>query len=427
MNELDKKATTVAGQPTGDYTESGNPAHNSDGKFGSKGQSGGEIPSSRVLESAKDFRDFLSTYQSTDEDDELDNFDLNANIKDEQGNWELEIPFSKTRYLNWETKQILQQKLNLGTKEAENILGTFLLQSALYIRNPEREYGESSSCYNVRYKEVAFKKEDFKVEMFEGELAFHELSHSLDDLFQNHYQERTLSNSYVSSKHRMTMKQSLKEEFEEFKNKNSINIVKEQFSKEEKGHIRNYLNSVGSSFTSLEEISVETNKLIKSFFTHDKKIELYRSGELKINQKTGKFTKVSVRNVAEKYVKGFKELNDLYNKAQEYGLEKTKHKYHGISDCMSKIGESLGWSHPAEYWSKKNDGDGNNHVSEFFASLGASRFCSTKNGKENYQLLKEYFPRTVEIFEEIIGKLNNKTNIKDMRNEFSGRMEYYDG
>lgn len=36
MADLEKKATTVGGTPTGDYTESGNPAHNPDGKFGEK-------------------------------------------------------------------------------------------------------------------------------------------------------------------------------------------------------------------------------------------------------------------------------------------------------------------------------------------------------------------------------------------------------
>ena len=33
----DKKATTVAGHPTGDTTESGNQTHNADGTFGSSG------------------------------------------------------------------------------------------------------------------------------------------------------------------------------------------------------------------------------------------------------------------------------------------------------------------------------------------------------------------------------------------------------
>ena len=44
MADLEKKATTVGGTPTGDYTESGNPTHNSDGTFGSEG---GTTPSSQ--------------------------------------------------------------------------------------------------------------------------------------------------------------------------------------------------------------------------------------------------------------------------------------------------------------------------------------------------------------------------------------------
>ena len=44
MEELEKKPTTVGGSPTGDYTESGNPTHNSDGTFGSEG---GTTPSSQ--------------------------------------------------------------------------------------------------------------------------------------------------------------------------------------------------------------------------------------------------------------------------------------------------------------------------------------------------------------------------------------------
>ena len=78
MNDLDKNATTVAGQPTGDTTESGNPTHNADGTFGSKGQGGEQKSSPLVKASLKDLREFLETYQAGEDDELLDNFDLNS-------------------------------------------------------------------------------------------------------------------------------------------------------------------------------------------------------------------------------------------------------------------------------------------------------------------------------------------------------------
>lgn len=72
----DKKATTVAGQPTGDTTESGNPTHNADGTFGSDGMKKNE----QIKSINNNFQEFIDTFD-LEEDFGLDDFDLDSYVE----------------------------------------------------------------------------------------------------------------------------------------------------------------------------------------------------------------------------------------------------------------------------------------------------------------------------------------------------------
>ena len=336
-------------------------------------------------------------------------------------NWSKELPYTKIRFLNDNVKPLLKEKLKFGTKEAENILGTFIEQSSLKIRDCEKSRGEDTSCYNPGDKAFALRKVDLEKEIFDGELVFHELSHSLDDLFQQGSNGQQLSNTFVSEKYNMTMKQKLQNEFKTFYANKSFNKVVEEFKNEEANLEYEFLKTSGSQFNSLNEIYKELSRKANEFFTRDKIKEI--RNELSFNSRTGRASATSIDKVSEKYIQGYKELKTLADNTFKQTRKKLGGKYSGISDCMSIYGTDLGWGHPKSYFQRNN----NNHVAEFFANLGSSRFSTSPEGKQGYEMMKKHFPQTVEIFEEIIGKLNGKTNIEDMKKEFMGRMSYYNG
>ena len=374
----------------------------------------------KELES-EEVSNFLNNFFPGENNKNSDINNISSSSVENNETWSKELPYTKIRFLSDNIKPLLKEKLKFGTKEAENIIGTFIEQSSLKIRDCEKIRGEDTSCYNPGDKAFALRKVDLEKEIFDGELVFHELSHAIDDLFQQGNYGQKLTNSFVSEKYNMTMKQKLENEFQTFYEKNSFNTLKEQFKKEKENLEYEFLKISGSQFNSLNEIYRELSRKANEFFTRDKIKEI--RNELSFNSRTGKVSVASIDKVAEKYIQGYKELKKLADNTIEQTKKKLGGKYSGISDCMSIYGIDLGWGHPKSYYKKDN----NNHVAEFFASLGSSRFSTSSEGKQGYEIMKQHFPQSVEIFEEIIGKLNNKTNIEDMKKEFMGRMKYYNG
>ena len=103
---------------------------------------------------------------------------------------------------------------------------------------------------------------------------------------------------------------------------------------------------------------------------------------------------------SENFKTAYQNYRDL-SRSQIIYNRKLNKKYGFLSDIMSQYNSSMGMGHSMSYWKK----DKYNSSSEFFAEVGA---CGATN-KEALEVVRKYFPTSVEYAEKLIRGIHSGT------------------
>lgn len=234
-----------------------------------------------------------------------------------------------------------------------------------------------------------------------GSVWFHENGHLLDNTYENG--KKNWSVDYVSKKYNDTLQNVLNEEFDKY------------FTKERKQEIIDKIEALrdkiyadyGYDYKKMEEQRNELNAKLLPFKRElkEKYAELDKMYEE--NKITGWQHIVGRNKLKEKYQLATWEITNqigkLIGKKKKEAIEyevanKVYNKYSTITDMYSSLGKGrlhaeYGGYHDRDYW--KNEPS--KRVKEFFAEA----FSGKTLGNTHYDQLKEAFPKSLEIFEEI--------------------------
>lgn len=220
---------------------------------------------------------------------------------------------------------------------------------------------------------------------FKGQVYYHELGHAVDNILcEGNYQFLYASSAYKSKKTDKTLHETIKLErrsFDETKIANILFDVKNEYIQKAKEALGDLFDAyteamrIASTSNDIATWSAETEKAFKEKFP-DKDFE--------------------------KAKKGFKEY---YNR----GAASFMHDYCILSDIASSK-----WFETDDYGSK-NRGFGLGHSESYYQlrpydGLGTEFFanafaCICRRNKKAIEVTRKYFPKSVEVFEEIIEEM----------------------
>lgn len=243
------------------------------------------------------------------------------------------------------------------------------------------------------------------------EAFFHEFGHAIDwnnDLAgeverQTYFYgvrkvKKPSSETYVSKEHGKTLQEMIKEEFKSA----DIKGLAKRYQEELDVLIDKYLIEEGYSKKEYDDAILQQNKELDEVENKRKEIASgFYSGRLTYTQykeKDAPFWEEK-NQIRQKY----KEITDANFNARVKAKESIAHKYSDISDMVSAGTKGRldinGYCHSTSYWRKSPEAQAH----EFFAEV----YQAKSRNMESYSLVKEYFPKSVSIFEEIL-----KENIK---------------
>lgn len=234
-----------------------------------------------------------------------------------------------------------------------------------------------------------------------GMTWFHENGHLLDNTLEGG--KKNYSVDFVSKKYNDTLQNVLNEEFENYFTKDRkqeiINKIEELRDTIYAGH--------GINYRAMEE---QKKRLNAELLPYKRKLkeEYAKLDQMYAENKITGWQHIVGRNkLKEKYQMETwqitKAIGDLIGTKTKANIErdvarKVYAKYSTITDMYSSLGKGrlhaeYGGYHDRDYWKK----DPNKRVKEFFAEA----FSGKTLGNTHYDQLKEAFPKSIEIFEEI--------------------------
>lgn len=234
-----------------------------------------------------------------------------------------------------------------------------------------------------------------------GTTWFHENGHLLDNTYDNG--TKNWSVDYVSKKYNDTLQNVLNEEFETY------------FTKDRKQEIINKIEELrndvyfkyGYDYKDIEEKKKYFNELLKPYKEKLKKdyAEIdakYERGELSPWNHYMDRAKIKERYQRETWAIT-NQISRLIGKKRKEEIEaevaqKVYNRYSTITDMYSSLGKGrlhaeYGGYHDRDYWKSEPS----KRVKEFFAEA----FSGKTMGNTHYDQLKQAFPKSCEIFEEI--------------------------
>ena len=270
---------------------------------------------------------------------------------------------------------------------------------------------------------TVFLKKNDDIDVF-----FHENGHAVDEIFGQKLNSRFISNSYISEKYNTTLADMLRAEGRKIKVSELENIIK----KEENDYINNELSKLGFKNNEAEEVQTMINNTITNLRKgkYKEEAELLDKEEKQLSNQYFEKQEISrdeffkksneirdkewelSRKIIQEANEMFKPQKERIDKIQkikndafwQYRKYRTK-KYGDLSDIISGAKRNayglIGVGHPTSYWNKKVWA----REAEFFAEA----FSAKTSNPDSYEVIKKYYPKTVEIFEEILNKgVNNK-------------------
>ena len=285
-----------------------------------------------------------------------------------------------------------ESPFNAGTEKARQIIGDFFKST-----NVKIDRDGKGARYNPFYSRIFLENADLKAQgkhagYYEiGETFYHEIFHGVDDKYGQLTTEYILSNG-------KTLKDTFHHEIASKKyswNMNLFNEVKADYEKAVQ-----------------EEMSkMFTPEQVKEY---TEKKEYYRKAMSDLNNSfdNNKFHYKSIQayyDAYDEYHNKFKELKKEWKKYNDIFLpaqQKATHKYSCLSDFCSFVyrtglNQSICGGHPKNYWSQ--DG-GAKAIKEMWAEVGS---MWARGKSEDVERMRKYFPETISMIEEVIGKLDD--------------------
>lgn len=323
--------------------------------------------------------------------------------------------------LGVDEKNKIKNILFIGDIDCNNLIEkTIQKNNILYMKASRENY------YRPKTNEIFLTKESFEDKDYSGGGTFyHETGHMIDNnnefVKQNDYSvkygryrymsDTGASTNFVSSKYNTTIAEMLRREckenisFEKLKEEKENykqSIIKKEFGgnleryNEYKNEIENYNRQSSQEF---EKIKTERDELNKKLWNNELPYSEYETQKSLLSSKLTDFANKKsedITKIREKYNDVYSIEEQAYTKASQLGNV----KYGDISDVISGATQGrldLGVGHPASYWKKAKI----YREKEFFAEA----FSAKATNKESYEVLKQYLPKTMEIFEECLGVL----------------------
>lgn len=237
-----------------------------------------------------------------------------------------------------------------------------------------------------------------------GSTFFHEFGHAIDRTYENN---EYWSSNYVSSKYGKTLQQMVNEELEA----NSFDVYKEMVDSEFKALETKYPKD--ENYTNiLNESNQYIADLIKNHPNRAKRKEITDRlvrGEIKYSEYWDEIQKYPLPKLDEatreygnqhpEYQEAVKWYMDRQAKIKEE-KEIISRKYTDLSDMVEAVYyRDLGCGgHGRSYWNKGSYKQG----TEAFAEINSA---SAITDRSSIELLKRFIPKTIEIYNEIMGKI----------------------
>ena len=230
--------------------------------------------------------------------------------------------------------------------------------------------------------------------------------------------------SYKSEKHGVTLKQAIIDTFKE--NPYLYSSARDYYDETKQKKLNEKASVYGYDFNGLKErqgfernrerdinqevrdkykqelnmLDEEKNRIFTDYFVYGKITrDDYNAQVAPINDKidrleTDMFNEIKARCDAE----GLNLTNIVFKVEKEVGEEMDK-AFADLGDVFSGAGYgfTFGWGHSKAYWTNSDYLRG----TEFFAEA----FSAKSSNKESYEVLKTFFPKPIEIFEEIYKKV----------------------
>lgn len=316
-------------------------------------------------------------------------------------------------------KSLLEQ-IKGADDELSGVIGDY------YIQNPsiEIKMGKNlGSCYTFAWgglrKKIQLGNEAINTDgnYAKGGAFFHESGHALDYTFNGEH--KTWSNNYKSEKYGKTMSEMIKEEIGQA---DYSEITKEWASvrmsfaeDEEYKKLRDRKNELNATLEKMDDEAYKNPEVIR---LGKKKEELRKlkmdawekrdfDGMKKYQEefdKTYAEYKVAYKN---SFPSNYDELNSERDnirtklfKMQTEAQQKANRMYGDLSDMtQASLGKRFSMGHSDSYFKGKEADI--NRGTEAFAEIMSAKATN----KESLDVLKKYIPKTLEIFDEIIGKV----------------------
>ena len=250
-----------------------------------------------------------------------------------------------------------------------------------------------------------------------GGAFFHESGHALDYTHDGKHQ--TWSSNYKSDKYGKTLQEMVKEEIG---NVDYSQIVKDYaevktsfLNNPEYIKLRDRYNELDKQLDEIDN-NIANNPEVKRLDQlktnlREKKIDAFKKGnyeemkkyDVELNKAYDDY-KVAYKNA---FPSNWTELNEEKDRCriQKYNMQmeaygKANRMYGDLSDmCQASLDKRFGMGHGASYF-KGREGDVNRGT-EAFAEIMSAKATN----KEALDVLQKYIPKTLEIFDEIIGKI----------------------
>ena len=360
--EDNKKPTTVGGQPTGDYTESGNPSHNPDGTFGSE----------ENMQS-----DFTFDFDGSEKFEFLNNLNLDgAEEFDFLDDIDLEEQIGITIERNYNS----HLALNLGKEHYDKIIDLVEQCGNNNIIKFWKKYFNSIVIMDCHYKERANAsgvgiyfdiENDSKGSYYQTpyEVFFHESGHAID-YFSKNIESQNMS--YISFKF-------------------SVNYKNGLFPKTIQSEINEMVLKKQS------DMKQQLNEAIKN----KDWIWFFDNGFIYSWQLDEAFSGIEpdVKKIKISKERAYKQLAEEIRKNTSFlGRANLSDILEGAT--YGKI--SMGVGHGRPYWRDRTY-LGANHAlaSEAFTEM----FASYVTNKESLETIKKFLPKSHKIFEEMIEEM----------------------
>lgn len=304
----------------------------------------------------------------------------------------------------------IQQMINGGDAEINNIISNTL-------KKGEYSFETGRTSYCSKWGIVLAPGDLESPARVQGETLYHELGHLVDGSERERFPNvvdltgKTYSGGYVSKKYDTTLQDMVTQEgkiFAKSENVAKIKEIKKKYQEEELAKTGLYTEKQIQDIKSTHQKYVEDKNNAKNTYyklnsdAYEKKWnnEITREQYLEEQSKNEAVLKNELNTLEIKYKNSEEEY---FRFLKEQGIANVRaanrfHKeYSSLSDILSgatKGKDDFGSCHSGRYWRESPYHRGN----EFFAEA----FSARATNKKQYKTLKEYFPKSIEIFEEIL-------------------------